>query len=45
MEVAAGKKVRVRVINTDNTIVRVGLIGAQYKVIAVDGRELTGRRR
>ncbi|WP_026162795.1 multicopper oxidase family protein [Kribbella catacumbae] len=42
VEVAAGKKVRVRVINTDNTIVRTGLVGAQYKVIAVDGRELHG---
>ncbi|GAA1614677.1 hypothetical protein GCM10009789_81000 [Kribbella sancticallisti] len=42
MDVAAGKRVRVRVINTDNTIMRVGLVGAPYKVLAVDGRELRG---
>ncbi|MEU4393635.1 multicopper oxidase family protein [Kribbella sp. NPDC023855] len=42
VDVAPGKKIRVRVINTDNTIIRTGLIGAQYKVIAVDGRDLTG---
>jgi FtsP/CotA-like multicopper oxidase with cupredoxin domain len=42
LEVAAGKKVRVRVVNTDNTIVRTGLVGAPYKVIAVDGRDVHG---
>ena len=42
VDAAAGSRVRVRVINTDNTIVRVGLIGAPYKVVAVDGRDLHG---
>ncbi|MFI5709512.1 multicopper oxidase family protein [Kribbella sp. NPDC051620] len=40
LAVAAGKKVRVRVVNTDNTLVRTGLTGAEYKVVAVDGREV-----
>ncbi|MEV6417593.1 multicopper oxidase family protein [Kribbella sp. NPDC051718] len=40
--VAAGKKIRVRVINTDNTLVRTGLAGAEYKVVAVDGRDVHG---
>lgn len=39
---AAGRKVRVRVINTDNTIVRTGLVGVPYKVVAVDGRDVHG---
>jgi FtsP/CotA-like multicopper oxidase with cupredoxin domain len=42
VELAAGTTVRVRVINTDNAILRVGLVGTQYKVMAVDGRELHG---
>ena len=42
VEVAAGKKVRVRVVNTDNTIVRTGLVGTPYKVVAVDGRDVHG---
>ncbi|WP_328320379.1 multicopper oxidase family protein [Kribbella sp. NBC_00382] len=42
LDVAAGKKIRVRVINTDNTLVRTGLVGAEYKVVAVDGREIHG---
>jgi FtsP/CotA-like multicopper oxidase with cupredoxin domain len=42
LEVAAGKKIRVRVINTDNTLVRTGLASAEYKVVAVDGRDLNG---
>jgi FtsP/CotA-like multicopper oxidase with cupredoxin domain len=42
LDVAAGKKVRVRVVNTDNTLVRTGLTGAEYKVVAVDGRDVHG---
>ena len=38
----AGTKVRVRIVNTDNGLVRTGLTGAAYKVVAVDGRELNG---
>jgi len=38
----AGTRLRVRVINTDNAILRVGIVGAEYKVIAVDGRDLHG---
>jgi len=41
-DVPAGTRLRVRVINTDNAIVRVGIVGAQYKVVAVDGRDLHG---
>ncbi|TWD82307.1 FtsP/CotA-like multicopper oxidase with cupredoxin domain [Kribbella amoyensis] len=41
-DVAAGTLLRVRVINTDNALVRVGLVGAPYRVVAVDGRELNG---
>ncbi|WP_246486054.1 multicopper oxidase family protein [Kribbella qitaiheensis] len=39
---AAGSLVRIRVINTDNALIRTGLVGAPYKVIAVDGRDLHG---
>jgi FtsP/CotA-like multicopper oxidase with cupredoxin domain len=42
VELAAGTTARVRVINTDNAILRVGLLGTPYKVIAVDGRDLNG---
>ncbi|GAA0957812.1 hypothetical protein GCM10009554_69070 [Kribbella koreensis] len=42
LSVAPGKKLRVRVINTDNTLVRTGLTGAEYKVVAVDGRDVHG---
>jgi FtsP/CotA-like multicopper oxidase with cupredoxin domain len=42
VDAAVGSRVRVRAINTDNAIVRTGLIGAPYKVVAVDGRELHG---
>ena len=42
VELAAGTTVRVRVINTDNAILRVGLVGTPYKVVAVDGRDLHG---
>jgi FtsP/CotA-like multicopper oxidase with cupredoxin domain len=42
VDVAAGTRVRVRVVNTDNTIVRTGLVGSPYKVVAVDGREVHG---
>jgi FtsP/CotA-like multicopper oxidase with cupredoxin domain len=40
LDVAAGKKIRIRVVNTDNTLVRTGLVGAEYKVVAVDGRDV-----
>ncbi|MFC0626540.1 multicopper oxidase family protein [Kribbella deserti] len=42
LELPAGTKVRVRVINTDNAVIRTGLAGATYRVVAVDGRELRG---
>jgi FtsP/CotA-like multicopper oxidase with cupredoxin domain len=42
VDLPAGTTARVRVINTDNTILRVGLVGAPYKVVAVDGRDLHG---
>jgi FtsP/CotA-like multicopper oxidase with cupredoxin domain len=42
VDVAAGTALRVRVVNTDNALVRVGLVGAAFKVVAVDGRELHG---
>ncbi|WP_232828657.1 multicopper oxidase family protein [Kribbella monticola] len=38
----AGTPVRVRVINTDNSLIRTGLVGTPYKVLAVDGRDLVG---
>ncbi|MEU8222156.1 multicopper oxidase family protein [Kribbella sp. NPDC048915] len=42
VELPAGTTARVRVINTDNAILRVGLIGAPSKVVAVDGRDVHG---
>ncbi|GAB2654572.1 multicopper oxidase family protein [Kribbella swartbergensis] len=42
VDLAAGTTARVRVINTDNAILRVGLIGTPYKVVAVDGRDVHG---
>ncbi|WP_238155685.1 multicopper oxidase family protein [Kribbella soli] len=42
VELPAGTTARVRVINTDNAILRVGLIGTPYKVVAVDGRDVHG---
>ncbi|MFB6719313.1 multicopper oxidase family protein [Kribbella sp. NPDC056345] len=42
VDLPAGTTARVRVINTDNAILRVGLTGTPYKVVAVDGREVNG---
>jgi FtsP/CotA-like multicopper oxidase with cupredoxin domain len=42
VDVPAGTALRVRVINTDNALIRTGLVGAPFKVVAVDGRELHG---
>ncbi|MFG1905991.1 multicopper oxidase family protein [Kribbella sp. NPDC048928] len=42
VDVPAGTTARVRVINTDNAILRVGLVGTPYKVVAVDGRDIHG---
>jgi FtsP/CotA-like multicopper oxidase with cupredoxin domain len=42
VEVPAGTKVRVRVINTDNGLLRTGLSGAPYRVVAVDARDVSG---
>jgi len=42
VELPAGTTARVRVINTDNAILRVGLLGTPYKVVAVDGRDVHG---
>lgn len=42
VDVPAGTRVRVRVVNTDNSLLRTGLVGAPYRVTAVDGRELSG---
>jgi FtsP/CotA-like multicopper oxidase with cupredoxin domain len=36
----AGTTAHVRLINTDNAILRVGLLGTPYKVVAVDGRDV-----
>lgn len=41
-DLAAGTTVRVRVVNTDNAVIRIGLAGTTYRVVAVDGRELRG---
>ncbi|MFK4087850.1 multicopper oxidase family protein [Kribbella sp. NPDC020789] len=41
-ELTAGTTARVRVINTDNAILRVGITGTPYKVVAVDGRAVNG---
>jgi FtsP/CotA-like multicopper oxidase with cupredoxin domain len=40
VELPAGARLRVRVVNTDNAVLRTGLVGAPYKVVAVDGRDL-----
>jgi FtsP/CotA-like multicopper oxidase with cupredoxin domain len=42
VDLPAGTPVRVRVVNTDNAAVKTALIGAPYKVVAVDGRDLHG---
>ncbi|HZO68396.1 MAG TPA: multicopper oxidase family protein [Kribbellaceae bacterium] len=42
VDVPAGTRVRVRVLNTDNGILRTGLVGAPYTVVAVDGRDVNG---
>lgn len=42
VELPVGTTARVRVINTDNAILRVGLTGTPYKVVAVDGRDVHG---
>ncbi|MFF0344435.1 multicopper oxidase family protein [Kribbella sp. NPDC004875] len=42
VDLPAGTTARVRVINTDNAILRVGLVGTPYKVVAVDGRDVHG---
>ncbi|TCC54975.1 multicopper oxidase family protein [Kribbella pittospori] len=42
VDLPAGTTARVRVVNTDNSILRVGLIGTPYKVVAVDGRDVHG---
>ncbi|MGW7680268.1 multicopper oxidase family protein [Kribbella sp. NPDC054772] len=42
VEMLAGTTARVRVINTDNAILRVGLVGTRYKVVAVDGSDVHG---
>ncbi|WP_329474457.1 multicopper oxidase family protein [Kribbella sp. NBC_01484] len=42
VDLPAGTTARVRVINTDNAILRVGLLGTPYKVVAVDGRDVHG---
>ncbi|HEY0471740.1 MAG TPA: multicopper oxidase domain-containing protein, partial [Kribbella sp.] len=42
VELPAGTRFRLRVINTDNAILRTGLVGTPYKVVAVDGRDLHG---
>ncbi len=42
VDLPAGTRVRVRVVNTDNGVVRTGLVGAPYTVAAVDGREVNG---
>jgi FtsP/CotA-like multicopper oxidase with cupredoxin domain len=42
VELPAGSRFRLRVINTDNAILRVGLVGTPYEVVAVDGRDIHG---
>jgi FtsP/CotA-like multicopper oxidase with cupredoxin domain len=37
---AAGEQVRVRVINTDNGLLRVSVAGAPYRVVAIDARDV-----
>ncbi len=40
LDVAPGRQVRLRVVNTDNGIVRVWVTGAAYELVAVDGTDL-----
>jgi FtsP/CotA-like multicopper oxidase with cupredoxin domain len=40
VELPSGTRFRLRVINTDNAILRTRLVGSPYKVVAVDGRDL-----
>ncbi|HEY3000995.1 MAG TPA: multicopper oxidase family protein, partial [Kribbellaceae bacterium] len=42
LDVPAGTRVRVRVVNTDDSLLRTGVAGASYTVVAVDGRDLHG---
>ena len=39
---APGEAVRVRAVNTDDAPLDVAVLGVQYKVLAVDGRDLVG---
>jgi FtsP/CotA-like multicopper oxidase with cupredoxin domain len=40
IEAAAGEQIRVRVINTDNGLLRVSVTGAPYRVVAIDARDI-----
>lgn len=40
--VPAGTPVRLRVINTDNTPIRLGVGGTPFRVVAIDGTDLVG---
>jgi FtsP/CotA-like multicopper oxidase with cupredoxin domain len=42
VDAAAGSPVRVRVVNTDNGPLRSWVSGSPFRVVAVDGRDLTG---
>jgi FtsP/CotA-like multicopper oxidase with cupredoxin domain len=42
VEVAAGERVRVRVVNTDNGPMTTWVSGAGFRVVAVDGTDLVG---
>jgi len=42
VDLPAGTPLRVRVINTDNAILRTGIVGTPYRVVAVDGQDLRG---
>ncbi|MRG60800.1 multicopper oxidase domain-containing protein, partial [Agromyces sp. CFH 90414] len=41
-EAAAGETVRLRVVNTEQTPIRATVVGAPFRVAAVDGRDLAG---
>jgi FtsP/CotA-like multicopper oxidase with cupredoxin domain len=41
-DVAVGKEVRVRLINTDNTQASIWVTGAPWRLLAVDGNDLNG---
>ncbi|MDP5226274.1 MULTISPECIES: multicopper oxidase domain-containing protein [Arthrobacter] len=41
-EVPAGREVRVRVINTDNSPISAWTTGAPYRLLAIDGHEVNG---